>query len=160
MSLLPANPTSRRREEAIREAARTEAIDRVRAMEAKIDAQLASQARLGMKDYTEGVASATSTPTPEAQAIQSLALAIGQDRILLPEAIIINRRLTEDGDEIATSIRVGHLTLTIAEAVRLGVLDLDGRFSHYRAGNLLHAIPQQGTWVRPHQAAAAPGRPR
>lgn len=60
----------------------------------------------------------------------------------------------------AAVIRVGRLTFTIEEAVRLGVLTLDGRFSHYRAEVLLHSTPEPGAWVRPHQAAAAPGRPR
>lgn len=115
-----------------------------------------------MKDYTEGGAQALPHATPEAQAIQSLALAIGHDRILLPEAVIINRRLTEDGEEIATSIRYGGVTFTIEEAVRLGVLGLDGRFNHYWASALLQAIPEPGSWVHPmgHAAAKPATRPR
>jgi hypothetical protein len=46
------------------------------------------------------------------------------------------------------------------EAVSLGVLSPDGRFSHYRAGVLLHSTPEPGAWVRPNREAEIPGRPR
>ena len=74
--------------------------------------------------------------------------------------MLINRRLNDDGEEEATSIRVGHLTFTVQEAVSLGVLSPDGRFSHYRAGVLLHSTPEPGAWVRPNREAEIPGRPR
>ena len=90
--------------------------------------------------------------------IQDLALAIGQDRILLPLAVIVSRTLNDEGDEVATAIRVGRLTFTLEEAVRLGVLTPEGRFSHYRAAVLLHSTPEPGTWVRPHREAEIPGK--
>jgi hypothetical protein len=141
VSLLPSNPASRRAEEAARERQRTEALDRIALMERKLDTAIMG----------------SNAPSP---AIQDLALAIGQDRLLLPLAVTISRTLNDEGEEVATAIRVGHLTFTIEEAVRLGVLTPEGRFSHYRAGVLLHSTPEPGTWVRPNQGASIPGRPR
>ncbi len=145
MSLLPANATARRREEELRERARTETLDRFASIERKLDGVI-----MGL-----GAASAASDP-----AIRTLALAIGSDRVLLPTAVTISRRLTEDDGEIAVALQVGHLTFTIEEAVRLGVLDLSGLFDHYRFTALLHAVPQSG-WVHPlHDAARPATRPR
>jgi hypothetical protein len=68
----------------------------------------ATMAKTGM----EVAAKPSSPPT----AIQVLALAIGQDQILLPPAVIVSRTLNDEGDEIATAIRVGRLSFTIEEA--------------------------------------------
>jgi hypothetical protein len=138
---LPGSPAARKAEEIVRERARMDTIDRIRAMEAKLDSAL-HDATLAIKKEA--------SPSP----VQDLALAIGQDRILLPPAVIVSRVLTEDGDEIATAIRVGRLTFTIEEAVRLGVLSPDGRFSHSRATALLHSTPEPGAWVRCWEARA------
>jgi hypothetical protein len=147
MSLLPANPTARRREEEIRERARAEAFER-------------GYAR-GCAYGTARLGGAQASPTPKAPdpAIRKLALDIGSDRVLLPTAVIISRTLVDEG-EIATHISFGSVTLTIEEAVREGVLDLAGRFDHYRAGAILHSHPQPGAWVRPMADAARPARPR
>ncbi len=150
MSLLPASASARRAEEAIRERARTETLDRFASIERKLD------------DVLTGLGAASAAPTPKTPdpAIRDLALAIGQDRILLPPAVIVSRTLNDEGDEVATAIRVGRLTFTLVEAVRLGVLSPEGRFSHYRAGVLLHSTPEPGAWVRPNREAEIPGRPR
>jgi hypothetical protein len=136
---LPASPAARKAEEVVRERARQDAIDRIRAMEAERDAAAKSAGRHAEKLLSP---------------VQDLALAIGQDRILLPAGVIVSRVLTEDGDEIATAIRVGRLTFTIEEAVRLGVLSPDGRFSHSRVTALLHSTPEPGAWVRCWEARA------
>jgi hypothetical protein len=65
--------------------------DRLASIERKLD---------GVLNSGTGVASATSNP-----AIRDLALAIGQDRVLLPLSVIISRRFTVDGEEIATPSR-------------------------------------------------------
>jgi hypothetical protein len=88
----------------------------------------------------------------------ALARDIGQDRILLPEAITIGRALVGD-EEIATSITFEGLTVTIADALRYGILTPDGRFDHYRAGAIRHCMPREGELMRPHHLAALPGRP-
>jgi hypothetical protein len=144
VSLLPANPAARRREEEIR------VRERLALMERKLDEVI-------LKGFSGTEAAKAPPPSP---AVQDLALAIGQDRILLPPAVIISRTLNDEGDEVATTIRVGHLTFAIEEAVRLGVLTLEGRFSHYRAGVLPHSTPEPGAWVRPNREAEIPGRPR
>ena len=104
------------------------------------------------------------SPESPASPVRNLALAIGQDRILLPPAVIISRTFSEEGGEpveMATAITFDRLTFTIEEAVRLGVLTPDGRFDHARASVLLHATPAPGSWVRPWQAGAMPAiRPR
>jgi hypothetical protein len=162
---LPASPTARRREEALLVQARLE----------RIDAQLNHALVMSF-----GGASAPPTPPtppqgspmaaqdPEAQRITTLARDIGQDKILLPEAITINRAWAEDdsgSDEmIATSITFEHpgaprLTFTIKEALRLGILTPDGRFDHYRASAISHCMPRPGEIMRPHHLAAVPGRP-
>ena len=133
----PANPAARKAEEAVRERARQDAIDRICAMEAKLDSTLDIKKE--------------ASPSP----VQDLALAIGQDRILLPTAVLINRRLNDDGEEEATSIRVGHLTFTVQEAVSLGVLTLDGRLNRSRLTTLLNAT--RPGW-RPLYAASGPTR--
>jgi hypothetical protein len=142
---LPASPAARRREEEVRIRQRLEAMD------SKLDACLGT---IG------GAQPGGAKAPPPSPAVQDLARAIGQDRIFLPTAVLINRRLNDDGEEEATSIRVGHLTFTVQEAVNLGVLTLEGRFSHYRAGVLLHSTPEPGAWARPHWEAEIPGRPR
>jgi hypothetical protein len=165
MSLLPASASARRAEEAVRERARAEAFDRGYA-----HGSAYGTTRLG------GAASAASTtPTVEVAvadtsdpAIRSPALDIGQDRILLPPAVTISRTFTsvadatEEGEEIATHISFGHVTLTIEDAVREGVLDLAGRFNHYRSTALLHATRRPGAWVHPmgHNAAKPAVRAR
>ena len=135
MSLLPANPAARKAEEAVRERARQDAIDRICAMEAKLDSTLDIKKE--------------ASPSP----VQDLALAIGQDRILLPLAVIVSRTLNDEGDEVATAIRVGHLTFTIEEAVSLGVLTLNGRLNRPRLTTLLDAT--RPGW-RPLYAARGP----
>ena len=72
-------------------------------------------------------ASPNSPPSPESPAspVRNLAVAIGQDRIPLPPAVIISRTFSEEGGEpveMATAITFDRLTFTIEEAVRLGVL--------------------------------------
>jgi hypothetical protein len=131
----PANPAARKAEEAVRERARQDAIDRICAMEAKLDSTLDIKKE--------------ASPSP----VQDLALAIGQDRILLPLAVIVSRTLNDEGDEVATAIRVGHLTFTIEEAVSLGVLTLDGRLNRPRLTTLLDAT--RPGW-RPLYAARGP----
>jgi hypothetical protein len=157
MSVLPANPTARRRELELRSRARAEAFERGYA-----HGSAYGTTRLG------GAASAASTtPTVEVAvaatsdpAIRSIALEIGQDRTLLPPAVIISRTLVDEG-EIATHISYGHVTLTLDEAVHEGVLDLTGRFSHDRAGVLLHNNPRPG-WLHPMgpDAAKPAARPK
>jgi hypothetical protein len=120
------------------------------------------EAHLHKEGATQAAPTSTTDPAQleRAQAIEALARAIGEDRILLPTAVTVHRILDDQG-EIATSISFGHLQFTIAEAVPLGVLDLAGRFSHHRAGVLLHSMPQPGAWVRPNGAASVPAtRPR
>jgi hypothetical protein len=150
MSLLPASASARRAEEAVRERARTEAIDRIGAMERKLDGVIMG-----------GAQASPTPPTPKApDPIRDLALAIGQDRVPLPLSVIISRRFTVDGEEIATAIQVGHLTFELGEAVRLGLLSLDGRYNHFRAGELLHANPPPG-WSHPlHEATRPAARSR
>jgi hypothetical protein len=150
MSLLPANPTARRREEEIRERARAEAFER----------GYAHGRAYGTTRLQHGealVASPLPSPSPPTR---SLALDIGQDRILLPPAVTVSRTLVDQG-EIATHISFGHVTLTIEEALHEGVIDLAGRYSHFRAGAVLHSRPQSG-WVHPmgHDATRPATRPR
>lgn len=136
MSMLPATPTARRREEEARERARTEALDTME---------------------NRGGAQASPSPTPPSPApgpAHSLALAIGQDRIYLPPAVSITRTLTEEGEEMATHIGFMHVTLSVEEAVSEGVLELNGRFHHDRAQAVLRARPQPGQWLHPFHPAA------
>jgi hypothetical protein len=137
MSLLPANPAARRREEEIR------VRERLALMERKLDEVI-------LKGFSGTEAAKAPPPSP---AVQDLALAIGQDRILLPLAVIVSRTLNDEGDEVATAIRVGHLTFTIEEAVSLGVLTLDGRLNRPRLTTLLDAT--RPGW-RPLYAARGP----
>jgi hypothetical protein len=131
----------------------------------ELEARRAQQQDADMRAF-HGAGGAQASPTPKAPAntpARSLALDIGRDRILLPTAVTISRTFTEEGEEIATHISFGgRVTLTIAEAVREGVLDLDGRFSHYRAGIVLHRNPEPGSWVHPmgHSATQPAAGPR
>jgi hypothetical protein len=154
MTLLPASPTARRREEELRERARAEAFERGYA-----HGHAYAQA-MGVAARPSSPSSRATPPPAPAPAIRKLALDIGQDRTLLPEAVTISRTFIDEGEEIATHISFGHVTLTIEEAVREGVLDLAGRFDHYRAGAILHSHPQPGAWVHPMADAARPARPR
>jgi hypothetical protein len=141
-----ANPTVQRREERLLR-------ERLAAMDAKVDVLVKGWAK-------------QAPPTPLAAAAQSpevtaLARDIGQDRILLPGAVIINRAWADDGSDemIATSITFDRLTFTINEARRLGILESDGRFNHFRASTISHCTPRPGELMRPHHMAACPGRP-
>jgi hypothetical protein len=163
--LLPASPAAARRELEIRERARAEAFERGYARGCAYGiARLGGAASAASTTPTVEVAVAA-TPDP---AIRTLALDIGQDRLLLPTAVTISRTFTsvadatEEGEEIATHISFGHVTLTIEEALHEGVLDLAGRFSHYRAGVILHNNPQPGSWTHPMgpDAAKPAARPR
>jgi hypothetical protein len=140
MSLLPANATARRREEEIR------VRERLALMERKLDEVI-------LKGFSGTEAAKAPPPSP---AVQDLALAIGQDRILLPLAVIVSRTLNDEGDEVATAISVDHLSFTIEEAVRLGVLALDGRLNRSRLTTLLNAT--RPGW-RPLYAASGPTQP-
>jgi hypothetical protein len=160
--ILPATKTTRHAEESARERARIQAYDQGYA-------QGRSYADAIMMSKGGASASPNSPPSPvspesPASPVRNLALAIGQDRILLPPAVIISRTFSEEGGEpveMATAITFDRLTFTIEEAVRLGVLTPDGRFDHTRASVLLHATPAPGSWVRPWQAGAMPAiRPR
>jgi len=96
MSLLPADPVKRRAEEQARERARTDAFERGYAQ-----GRAFATAIMEMR----GGAALAASPTPSLPShIRSLALDIGQDRILLPKAVTISRAFTEGGDEIATHI--------------------------------------------------------
>src|ERR1700722_6859049 len=91
---LPASPAARRREEEVRIRQRLEAMD------SKLDACLGT---IGGEQPGGGQA------PPPPPAVPDLGLALGQDPIFLPAAVLINRRLNDDGEEEATSIRVDHL---------------------------------------------------
>jgi hypothetical protein len=160
MALLPASPAARKAEEAIRERARTEAFDRGYAHGKAYGNALLRQEAGSNAPSPAGLARGQDPAIQPRSGAQDLALAIGQDQILLPPVVIVSRTLNDEGAEVATAIRVGRLTFTIEEAVRLGVLTPDGRFSHYRAGVLLHSTPEPGAWVRPSREAEIPGRPR
>jgi hypothetical protein len=127
---LPASPAARRREEEVRIRQRLEAMDRIAAMERTLDTAIMEME----------VASAPSpTPaTPLDAAIDRLARRLGSDEVFLPGACVIERRLEGD-DEVAIGFTVQHLHFTIEEAVRLGVLALDGRLNRSRLGTLLNA---------------------
>jgi hypothetical protein len=140
MAHMPASPSAHRKE----------SIARLRAIEDGLDTVLVA---------TGGGASASPVPAPpQDPRVTALARDIGQDRILLPEAITIGRALVGD-EEIATSITFDGLTVTIADALRYGILTPDGRFDHYRAGAIRHCMPREGELMRPHHLAALPGRP-
>jgi hypothetical protein len=84
---------------------RNEALGRI---EAKVDA-LVSVVEMG---------EAKAPPTPP---ISQLARDIGEDKLALPSAVRIERAVDDVG-EYATALTYGALTLTIDEAVSLGVL--------------------------------------
>jgi hypothetical protein len=90
------------------------------------------------------VEEAKAPPTP----IQKLARDLGQDKLLLPQAVLIGRRFNDEGEEEATTISFQHLTFSIEDAVLHGVLTLAGHFSHRRAAALLRANPAPG-WLHP-----------
>jgi hypothetical protein len=142
MAHMPASPSAHRKE----------SIARLRAIEDGLDKVLVG-AGMG------GGATRSPAPVPVDPRVIALAHEIGQDRILLPEAITINRAWTEDGEMIATSITFDGLTVTIADALRYGILTPDGRFDHYRAGAIRHCMPRAGELKRPNHLAALPGRP-
>jgi hypothetical protein len=107
-----------------------------------------------------GVA-AKPSPTPP---ISQLARDIGEDKISLPSAVRIDRQVDDEG-EYAAAIQYGPLTLTIDEAVRLGVLSTASAgpfgsprwtFSHYLAGVIAHSISVERGEAHP---GSKPGRP-
>jgi hypothetical protein len=141
---LPASPAARRKEIELR----------TRSIENRLD-------MLTSVSVEMGGAQASPTPAVVDPRITTLARAIGQDKILLPTAVIINRAWANDGSDemIATSITFDRLTFTISEAFRLGILTPDGRFNHFRASTISHFTPRPGELMRPHHFAALPGRP-
>jgi hypothetical protein len=179
---LPASPQARRRELAIREEVRREALDRLSAidrlslMERKLDALLNKEA--GEKspvtpnaplDPREARENATST---ERSRILSLARAIANEDIYVPG--YITHAFDDDGETIAASItypdRNSGLTWTIAEAVATGLL-VETRggpfgvnsmwtFNHHKAAKIVHAVRTAENPADWRFAASAPGRPR
>ena len=186
---LPASPQARRRELAIREEVRREALDRLSAidrlslMERKLDALLNKEAgekspvtsnapldpREARERSREARESVTST---ERSHILSLARSIANEDIHVPG--YITHAFDDDGETIAASItypdRHSGLTWTIAEAVATGLL-VETRggpfgahsmwtFDHYRAAKIVHAVRTVENPADWRFAASAPGRPR
>ena len=166
---LPASPQARRRELAIREEVRREALDRLSAidrlslMERKLDALLNKEA---------GEKSPVTSDAPLDSRIHSLARAIANEDIHVPG--YITHAFDDDGETIAASItypdRHSGLTWTIAEAVATGLL-VETRggpfgvnsmwtFDHHKAAKIVHAVRTAENPADCRFAASAPGRPR
>lgn len=90
----------------------------------------------------------------------AFARSLADETILLWEGWTINRTLDDEG-EVATGITYDWLTLSIEDALELGVIDLQGRTDRYKLGLLMQGGTMPGEWIRPHQTASRPaGRPR
>jgi hypothetical protein len=135
---LPASPTARRAEEMVRARQRMEALDRLAAMERKLDSALRDDVILNGGAQPGGAKAPPPPATPLSTALDRLARRLGSDEALLPGACVIERRLEGD-DEVAIGFTVQHLHFTIREAFDLGVLTLDGRLNRSRLTTLLNA---------------------
>jgi hypothetical protein len=172
MTALPASPTARRRELAIRKEARREALDRLSAIDrlSRMERKLDQMVELAKK----GGASAppTSSNAPLDPHILSLARSIADEDIYVPG--YITHTFDDDGKTIAASItfpdRHSGLTWTIAEAVATGLL-VETRggpfgahsmwtFDHYKAAKIVHAVRTAENPADWRFSASAPGRPR
>jgi hypothetical protein len=110
------------------------AIDAAERIERKAD-QLAREA-----------AKAAPTPpkSPLDEALDHLALKLGDGSWLLPTAFTIHRELDLDGDERAIAVSCNGVKWTLREAYDLGLISLDGRASQDRLAIIIQSKPANG----------------
>jgi hypothetical protein len=147
--VLPATPAARRREELERRRARLDALDRITVMERKLNGVLR------IEDTGAAAAPNASPPLRGGQDLDDFARRLATDDVLLWTGWTVNRAMDDEGP-IAMSITYNDVTLSIANALELGVIDLLGRTNHIRLGLLVQGTPKHGEWVRPHAEAALP----
>jgi hypothetical protein len=137
MSILSANPTVRRREEAILVRARMDRID------SKLD-------RL--------VEVVTPTP-PQDPRVTTLARAMGDPLYHFPSGSRVNLTCDEDGEIIATGLTIEGRFWSISDIVNLGLINERGAWLWHRYSVISHALPPvSNDYLRPHYPATVAGR--
>jgi hypothetical protein len=141
--ILSANPAVRRREEALLERARMDAID------AKLDTLV-----------NMGGAQASPTPPVVDPRITTLARAMGQKDYHLPTGAIASLTFDDDGEIIATGLTLEGRFWSISDIVKLGLIDHRGAWLWHRYDCITRALPPvNNDYLRPHFAATVSGRP-
>jgi hypothetical protein len=141
--ILSANPAVRRREEALLERARMDAID------AKLDTLV-----------TMGGAQASPTPPVVDPRITTLARAMGHRDYQLPTGAIASLTFDDDGEIIATGLTIEGRFWSISDIVKLQLIDHRGAWLWHRYSAIAMALPPvNNDYLRPHYAATMAGRP-
>ena len=136
---LPGSPSARRKEVAIRLAA----------VEAKLDTCI------------KGAAKAAPTPPPaEDPRVKALARAMGHRDYYFPTGARPHLTFDEDGEPIATGITLCGRFWSVRDIIFLDFIK--GRVWDWNRFNAVNAalgpVTTPGEWIRPHSAAARPGR--
>jgi hypothetical protein len=143
---LSANRTVHRREEALLVQARLAAID------AKLDRALAAG--------REAAAKAPPTPAVVDPRVTTLARAMGDPDYHFPSGSRVN--LTFDGNDevVATGLTIESRFWSIADIVKLGLINERGAWLWHRYSVIAMALPPvNADHLRPHYAATVAGRP-
>jgi hypothetical protein len=143
--ILPANATSRRREERLLMQAR------LRQLEAKVDT------------LVEMGAAAKPSSTPQEPAdprMTTLARAMGHEDYHFPTGSTVSLTWDENDEVVATGLTIEGRFWSISDIVKLGLINDRGAWLWSRYSAITHALPPvNADYLRTHYAATVAGRP-